>query len=207
MEKNFTGQDSLRLINEMINQAKNNIQKGAADSMILWGYATAIVAIANFILLHTIDIPYYSFHIWWLMIPVSIINGIINRKKEKESVVKTHIDKIISSAWRGFAISIILFLIIIFGTIFLTHSGVLTWVITPVILTILGLAQYVTATACRYKLFFYAAAIFWGGALLCLISFYIFPGPDIQFILLAVCMISGLAIPGHMLNKKAGQNV
>jgi uncharacterized membrane protein len=207
MEKNFTEQDSLRLINEMINQAKNNVQKGAADSMILWGYATAILAIANFVLLHTLNIPHYSFHIWWLTILVNIINAIIKRKKEKESVVKTHIDKIVSSAWIGFLISIIIFLIVIFSTVFLTHSLVLVWVITPVILTILGLAQYVTATACRYKLFFYAAFIFWGGALLCLISLYIFPRSDIQFILLAVCMISGLAIPGHMLNKKATQNV
>jgi uncharacterized membrane protein len=207
MEKNFTEQDSLILINEMINQAKNNVQKGAANSMILWGYATTIVAITNFILLHTLDKTYSSYNIWWLMILVGVISAIINRKKEKESVVKTHIEKIVSSAWSGFVISVIIFLIIIFGTVFLTQSEVLTWVITPVILTIMGLAQYVTATACRYKLFFYGAAIFWAGALFCIISFYLFPGPGTQFIILAACMILGLAMPGHMLNKKAIQHV
>ena len=207
MEKNFTEQDSLRLINEMINQAKNNVQKGSANSMILWGYATAVVAIINFVLLHILDKPYYSFHIWWTMILVGIISATITREGDKEATVRTHIDKIISSAWNGFSISVVIFLIITFSIVFLTESWALTWVITPVILTILGLAQFVTATACRYKLFFYAAGIFWGGALVCLISFYIFPRADIQFILLAICMVLGLAIPGHMLNKKAEQNV
>ncbi|MDR2949386.1 MAG: hypothetical protein LBV71_09275 [Prevotella sp.] len=207
MEKNFTEQDSLRLINEMINQAKNNVQKGSANSMILWGYVTAIVAITNFILLHTLEIPYYSFHIWWIMILVGVISTVMTRRSDKEATVRTHIDKIVSSAWNGFSISVVIFLIIIFTTVYLTRSWALTWVITPVILTIMGLAQYVTATACRYKLFYYAAGIFWGGALVCLISFYIFPRADIQFILLAICMVLGLAIPGHMLNKKATQNV
>jgi hypothetical protein len=207
MEKNFNEQDSLRLINEMINLAKNNVKEGAADSMVLWGYTAAVAAIANFIFLHTLDKPYYSYHIWWAMVLTAIISSVINRRKDKKSLIKTHIDKIVSSAWRGFAISNIVFLIIIFGTIYLTRSGALTWIITPVILTLVGFAQYVTATTCRYRLFFYAAGIFWSGALVCLISFYIFPRPDIQFILLAICMISGLAIPGHMLNKKANRNV
>lgn len=207
MEKDFTQQESLKLINEMINQAKNNVQKGAADSMILWGYATAIVAIANFVLLHTLDKPYMSFHIWWAMILVGIISAILNRRKEKSEIVKTHIDRIVSSAWNGFAISNIIFLISVFGIIYLTNSWVITWIIMPVILSIMGLAQYVTAIACRYKLFLYAACIFWGGALVCLISFYIHPQSDIQFIILAACMILGLAIPGHMLNKKAHNNV
>jgi len=207
MEKYFSEQDSLNIINEMINKAKNNIQKGSADSMILWGYSAAITAILNFILLHILDKPYLSFHIWWLMVPVGIISAILNKRKEKEYIVKTHIDKIISSAWNGFIISNIIFLITIFGTVFLTNSWAMTWVITPVILTLMGLAQYVTATACRYRLFLYAACIFWGGALVCLISFFIFPRSDVQFIILAACLIAGLAIPGHMLNRKANSNV
>lgn len=207
MEKNFTEQDSLRLINEMISQARNNVQKGSADSMILWGYATAIVAIANFVLLYTLEKPYYSFNIWWAMVLVGIVSRIMNNRNDKSSIVKTHIDKIISSAWDGFAISVIIFLIIVFTSCFLTHSYTQTWIITPVILAILGLAQYVTATACRHKLFYYAAIIFWCGALVCLASFFIFPQAGTQFIILAICMILGLAIPGHVLNRKAKENV
>lgn len=203
MEKNLTEQDSLRLINEMITQAKNNVQKGAADSMILWGCATAVIAIGNIILLHVLTPAYLSFHIWWAMILVGIVSAIMNHRKDKTTIVWTHIDKIVSSAWTGFVISNIVFLIIIFGTIKLTESWAMTWVITPVILTLVGLAQYVTATACRYKLFFYAAAIFWGGAIVCLISFFIFPTSYIQFFILAACMILGMVIPGYMLNKKA----
>lgn len=207
MEKNFSEQDSLQLINEMINQAKNNVEKGAANSMILWGYATAIIAIANIVLLHILDKPYQSFYVWWVMVLVGIFSHFINRKQKRISTVKTHIDKIVSSAWMGFVISNVIFLIVIFGVVYLSQSWTVTWVITPVILTMMGLAQFVTATACRYKLFLYAAGVFWGGALVCLVSFYFYPQSDIQFIILAACMILGLVVPGHMLNKKAKENV
>ncbi|MBN9301531.1 MAG: hypothetical protein J0I03_07050, partial [Dysgonomonas mossii] len=80
MENNFTEQDSLKLINEMISQARNNFQEGGIRTSIFSGYVVAATALANFILIHTLDDPNQSFWIWLTMIPMIIISRIIKRR-------------------------------------------------------------------------------------------------------------------------------
>ena len=66
METKFTEQESLVIINEMINRTRNNIQKGSANSMIYNGYAVAFTAILNFILLLLLPEAdrNWSFSVW-----------------------------------------------------------------------------------------------------------------------------------------------
>lgn len=206
MEKNFSEQDSLKLINEMISQARNNFQKGRSNSSIFCGYVVAATAFANFILIHTMEDPNLSFWIWLVMIPMMIISGIISRKHQRESTVRTHIDKIVSNIWNAFAISIGILLISIYGTAYAVHSSYLGILITPVILTMMGSAQYATSVVCRFKPYLYGALIFWAGALLCVGS-YLLKEFSLQFVILGVCAILGLSIPGHIANKKAEGNV
>lgn len=207
MESKFNEQDSLKLINEMIVQAKNNIRKGAADSMIFCGYTVAIVAVINFVLLNVLDKPYQSYWIWLLMIPMTFINFFIDKKKEKDSMVRTHIDKIVWSIWRAFVISVVLLLGTVFGLVYIANSWALVLIFTPLFLILMGLSQFVTATACRFKPYYYGAYVFWGGVVVCVSSFAIFPRADVQFIILALCMIFGFCVPGHIINRKAEQYV
>ncbi|MFT4224374.1 hypothetical protein [Dysgonomonas sp.] len=193
MEKNFSEQDSLKLINEMISQARNNFQKGRSNSSIFCGYVVAATAFANFILIYTMEDPNRSFWIWLTMIPMMIVSGIISRKHQRQSTVRTHIDKIVSSIWNAFAISIGILLISIYGTAYAVNSSYLGVLITPVILTMMGSAQYATSVACRFKPYLYGALIFWGGALAC-VGCYLLREFSIQFIVLGVCAILGLSI-------------
>ncbi|WP_165024034.1 hypothetical protein [Dysgonomonas sp. ZJ279] len=202
MEKEFNGQESLTLINEMISQARNNFRKETANRVIFVGYSVAVVAIMNLILVHTLPNPNQSYWIWLLMIPMSIINVCIAKKQDKQALVKTHIDKIIGAIWRAYGYSIIVLLLVIFGTTAIINAAYLPLLITPIILTLTGLAQYATATACRFKPYFYGAAIFWIGVLLCIGSYCTGNG-SIQFIILAAAFIAGFAIPGQLLNRKA----
>lgn len=206
MEKKLNEKESLELINEMISQARFNLHEKSGLSTIIAGCAVAFVALLNFVLLYSLPNLYLSFHVWWLMIPLSMINGFIGRRIDRGLIVKTHIDRIVGSVWRGFGYSIIVFLIAIFGLVFITKLWVLTIVITPVILILVGLAQYATATACRFKPYFYGSFIFWGGALLCLVSYLLEQG-NFQFIILALCMILGFVIPGFIANKRAKEHV
>jgi hypothetical protein len=206
MEKNFNEQDSLRLINEMISQARNNFQKGRSNSSIFCGYVVAATAFANFILIQTLENPHQSYWIWLVMIPMMIISGIIARKHIEHSTVRTHIDNIVSGIWNAFAISIGILLISIYGTAYAKNSGYLGILITPVILAMMGAAQYATSVAFRFKPYRYGALVSWGGALACVGS-YLLREFSIQFIILGVCAILGLSIPGHIANKKAEGNV
>ena len=208
MENNFNEQDSLRVINEMVAQVKSNIQIGAASSMIISGYTVASIAVLNIILIHTLNNPYMSFWIWALMIPFSIILHFIEKKKDRKAIVKTYMDKIVGKAWEAFGYSIIVLLIVIFGMVYVYNTWLFTTLITPVVLTLTGLAQYATATTTKFKPFLWGAFSFWCGAILCMLLLPLFgKTTEIQFVILAVCMILGFCVPGHILNSKAERNV
>jgi hypothetical protein len=216
MERKLNEQESLAIINEMIDRARNNVQKGSATSLIYNGYAVVIVAILNFTLLHLLPKDYanYSFIVWWLMLPSAIIDHFLKRKIDRSSIVKTQIDGIISAIWKAFGVSIILLLVILFSMAY-------SWIalaqeprfyyfaaITPVIMLMTGMAEFAMAKACRYKPFMWGAVCFWIGAVLCMLFAYILVRDgSIQFLVLAACMIAGFIVPGHKLNKLARNNV
>ena len=202
--KILTEQESLSIINEMIHQTREYFQKGAANISIFWGYYIATIALLNFILLQIPDIARYSYSGWLLTIPGIFVSILISRKKN--ILVKTHINTIISHIWIAFGVSAFIFI----GILYITASAVtipaLPIIITPVILTMMGIAQYATAAACKFKLYVYSAMIFWAGALICTFTYFT-DRSDYQFIVMAVCMIAGLVIPGHILNSKADKDV
>jgi MFS family permease len=204
----FSEQEGMAVIAEMIERARNNVQRGAGNSMVLWGSAIAVIAILNFILL-LIFMNNHVFWVWALCFPVGIIEFVMNRKHEKEAMVKTHIDNIIKGIWRSFSIFTVLFLLIVFSCGFFKYLVSYFWLINPIIMLATGTGMYGTAIACRFKLFMTGAVIMYTGALLCgatilagKMEFFIS-----QFVILAICMFLSLVIPGMMLNKIAKKDV
>ena len=65
---------------------------------------------------------------------------------------------------------------------------------SPVILSMVGTTQFVTACVFRNKMWYAIAALFWAGAVTCA-----FLTADLHLIVFAVCMIFGYIIPGHVL--------
>jgi len=207
MENKINEQDSLLIINEMIARAKDNIKIGAANAMITAGYSVAVIAILNIILLNVLPQPGMSFWVWTLMIPVSFVNMLIDRRQDKSAIVKTHIDRIIGATWSAFGYSVSFLLVVIFGMVFALNTWVFTILITPSILILMGLAQYVMAIASRYKPFYWGSYVFWIGSVLCVLSVLLLKNTYLQFVILAACVVVGFCIPGHMLNSKAKKNV
>lgn len=207
MESKFSEQQSLALISEMIVQARNNLQKGSGNTMIFNGTIVSILAMLNVILALVLPNPNQSFWIWTLMIPCSYINRLISKKVNKNTMVRTHIDTIISYTWRGFGYANWTLL----GVIFIIGFGMkfyeVFFLINPTILVLTGLAEFVTAKACRFKPYEYGAFIMWVGALPCVLLFWVTDNVVIaQFFILSICMISGFVIPGYLLNKKAKES-
>ena len=211
METKFTEQESLAIINEMINRARNNFQKGSGNSMIFYGLLVSVIAILNVILAFIfikkgVDAN-LSFWIWSLMIPAVYVGYLIEKKVERESIVKTHIDSVISTIWSGYMLSICVFLAIIFCIGFGKRFFEVFYLINPVILVLIAFAEYVSAKTCRFKPYLYGAVIMWLGALLCIASMWSWEPVFVQFFILAICMFFGFVIPGLKLNKLANQNV
>ena len=216
METKFTEQESLAIINEMVDRARNNVQKGAANSLIYNGYAVGIVALLNFILLHLLPetLLNYSFMVWWLMIPSAVIDYFVQRRVDRSAIVRTQIDGIIHAIWRGFGISCVILLIILFSMAY-------SWIalaqgprfyyfaaITPTIMLMTGMAEFIMAKVCRYQPFFWGAVCFWAGAILSFVFTYlIIRDGSIQFLVLAACMIVGFVVPGRRLNQLANRHV
>ncbi|MDR3132840.1 MAG: hypothetical protein LBU42_02305 [Prevotellaceae bacterium] len=214
METKFTEQESLAVISEMINRARNNIHKGAGTFMIYWGYMVAIAALLNVILayvLHSLSIPTnYSFLIWWIMVPAWIVSFILEKKIDRSAIVKTHIDHFISSIWKAFGISNIIFLFIIFGLSYaLQEFNHFFYLTNPIILLFTGIGEFATAKMSRFRPFLHGAIAQWIGSSTCALSIMLFKngnGVLVQFIILAICMVIGFIIPGYKLNKLAKES-
>ena len=198
MEQNFTHEQSLTLINEMINRARNNvITKGY--SLIYWGYVTAVLAIANFILWQMFDNTSNSFHVWLVMIPAMVAGYFIERRSQREKLVKTQIDHIVGMIWAGFFISFVVFTVVIHVIAYRTECLNIFALNIPVILTMFGMGHFVNACAFRFKMWYAFAAVSWAGAIACCAFLQV----EMHLIIFAVCMIAGLAVPGHILNYQA----
>jgi len=209
METKFTEQESLAIINEMIDQARNNVQKGSANSMIYNGYAVALVAVLNFILLYLLpkEIQYWANWVWMLMIPSSFVSRYVQSRVDRSAIVKTQIDRIIHSLWSGFSISVAVLLTILFSMSFAFHTWHYFAAITPTIMIMVALAEFGVAKACRFKPFLWGAIGFWAGALVCVFfTFIVLRNGAFQLLVLAVCMIFGFVIPGYKLNKLAKES-
>jgi hypothetical protein len=216
METRFTEQESIAVINEMIVRVQKNIRKGSGNSMIYWGYAVAFTAMLNFIFLFFpegngsawFNGRALAFHVWWLMLPCAVISLLLDRKRNKDAVVKTHLDSIIKSIWHGFALSYMVVLGVIFAIGLITNVWSTCFLISPVVLVLTGFGNYVTAKVSRFAPFRYGAYCMFAGAVICCAPVFIDALPfRYEFLVLAVSMILGFVVPGTMLNKKADHNV
>ena len=83
----------------------------------------------------------------------------------------------------------------------------LFYLINPVILVLIGFAEFVSAKTYRFKPYLYGSCIMWLGALTCIALMWT-PEPIIfQLLIMAICMFLGFVIPGYKLNKLAEENV
>lgn len=209
MENKLNEQESLQLITDMINQARNNFRKGAGNSMLFWGYTIATLSILNYVLLAVLKGPAVSmaYTVWALTIPFFFINYFYVRKKQNKALVKSHIDKVIGNVWTSTFISFIIVIFICYYFAYGFNSWVPYTLIVPLILAIGGSALYITAKLCRFKPYEYGAITFWLSSILSVIITIAMNNAEIQFIIAAVSMIIGYVIPGHIANRKAKENV
>jgi len=189
-EKMMSGEESLRIIIEMINKTKVNIQQGNFH-LLFWGWLIIACSLGEYFL---VNFAHYAHHyyVWFLAIPgglVSMTYGFVNGRKAK---VHTYADRLYIWVWMGFLFS--------FFVLFAIHSKSLE-TISPYIMMLAGFATFISGFIIKFKPLIIGAFCFWIIAVI--ISFV---NPSIGMLGMPVAMLTGYLIPGYMLKYKVSHD-
>jgi hypothetical protein len=188
METNekMTGEESLRIITEMINKTKINIRQSSFH-LLFWGWLIFVCSMSDYLLWKFTDFT-HPFYVWILVVPgalVSIVYGFITGRKEK---VHTYADRLYMWTWMGFMISAIVLFIVQWQRMDL---------VAPYILMLAGFPTFLSGIILKFKPLVIGGIIFW------LIAVIVsFAGPSVAPLGMPVAVITGYLIPGYMLKNK-----
>lgn len=207
-EKQLTEKESLALITQMINKAKDSYHATGMGAM-MWG---AIIAICSMVKLSEIHFDYrLPFDIYLLTIVAIIPQIFLTIREKKERKVKTYDDAYMDYIWLGFGICIFLL-------IFITNAVFRVWepvaieyreltghrspfrfseFISPLFLLLYGLPTFITGAACKFK------PMLWGGIfcwVCCLVT--VFTTIKIDLLLTAASAIMAWFIPGILMERE-----
>lgn len=185
-EKLMTGEESLRIITDMINKTKVNIRQGIFH-LLFWGWLIMICSLSEYILYRFTDFasPWY---VWLLVIPgvfVSMVYGYVNGRKAK---LHTYADMIYLWTWMGFLFSAIVLFIIVSKDM---RS------VPPLILILAAIPTFISGFIIKFRPLIAGGITFW---ILALVAY--FGGPEIGPLAVPVAMLTGYLIPGYLLKSK-----
>ena len=181
-ETPLTEHESLRIIQEMITAAKNDV-KADAFIFLLWGYLVLIASITQFILL-TLNVDHNGTP--WLLMPLGgLITIIYVIRKNKKIRTKTHVSEFLKFIWIAFGVALGILM-------FCTTIPVLQMM--PLIMMLYGVGLFLSGGALKFKPLIAGGIFCW----ICAIA-----GFEIQSIyqllILALAVLGGYVIPGHLL--------
>ncbi len=185
--ENFSPQDSIELIQSMINKTKNAV----ADSSIfflLWGWVVFSACVLQYILKNVVQYQQH-YHAWFLIIigiAGSVYIGVQKGRKEK---VKTYVSESVEQLWMGIGISYFV-LAFIFAKIGYQHSF-------SFYILLYGIGCFVTGRLIKFS------PLVWGGIgawLLAVLSGYL--DYDTNILVTAAAILISYIIPGYMLRMK-----
>ena len=185
-DEKMTGEESLRIITEMINKTKINIRQSSFH-LLFWGWLIFTCSLTDYLLWKFTDFshPYY---VWILVFPGTLVSlgyGFVTGRKTK---VQTYADRIYMWTWMGFMIAAIVLFIIQWKRMDL---------IAPYILLLAGFPTFISGIILKFKPLVAGGIIFW------IISVIVsFAGPSIAPLGMPVAVITGYLIPGYILRNK-----
>lgn len=190
-ETDFSPQESLAVIQSMINTARNQFSENG-HLYLLWGWVVFFCSIAQFVLLNYFD--YKQHAIVWSLTWVAFIYQMIYlaRTKRKEKI-KTYADRIIAFVWIAFVV-----LMFLFGFLFGREMGDDYYkLISPGFLALYGMPTFLSGIILRFRPLIVGGVSCW---LLSVAAGYV--PYNYQLLLLSAAMIVAWIVPGYLLRKK-----
>ena len=207
----MTEQESLQLISQMINKAKDNYHESGIGP-ILWGSVITTCSLVTFFRIkYNFDLP---FDIWLLTLIAIVPQIFIVAKEKRMNKVRAYDDKMMDYTWTCFGISIFLLIFInasiiqALNPVFQTYIDVkgarpdfnYSSFSTSFFLLLYGIPTIITGGTRNFKPMLYGGILCW---VCCIISVY--TKTDWDMLLTAIAAIGAWLVPGIILwrrNKK-----
>ena len=191
-EKALNPEESLRVIRESIDLAKNNLSENGFQ-FLLWGWLVVLACTADYYLAVILQHPKH-YMAWLLMVVVGMPVSLIYewRRDKREPGARSLIQDWYGRVWMAFGIS--LFLVI--ALVVPAHQSPV-----PFILVLAGFATFVSGDLLRFRPLQYGALAMWAGAGACLAL-----APPEHLLVQAAATVLGYLIPGYLLNAKVRQH-
>jgi hypothetical protein len=191
-EKNLTEQESLLIIQQMINTAKQE-QKDDGRGWILWGWLLFLASILTYVNLDTHwFVPYYFWNIFGGISLVLLLYNVVRYFFfQKRQRVRTYTGELFEKLNVGFILSLMLIIVAM-------NRGVDPLRGFPLLIGLYGFWVLIYGTALNFKPSIIAAYITWalGFAALFANSF------QTVMLLHGVAVLCGYIIPGHIANRE-----
>lgn len=190
----MTGQESLRIIEEMISTAKSQFSENG-HLYLLWGWLIFFCSIAQFLLLHVFN-SFWHWSVWLLTWVAIVYQYVYVRRKIRKRTVRTYADSVVGTVWLAFIIVLTLMAGVI-GNIFQAQGKDFYLMINPLLLLIYGLPTFITGSVLKFKPLWLGGIGCWALSIITALM----PG-DWQTLMLAPAMLIAWIVPGYMLRAR-----
>lgn len=194
-QENFSPQDSLKLIQNMITKTRQDMGNNSSY-FLLWGWITFVACVGQFVLK---NVFYYEKHylVWLLIIPGIIISIYMGIKEQRSQKVNTYVGDSMKYLWMGMGISFFVLSMILSG---------LGWnnSIFPFFIMLYGLGTFVSGQFLQFRPLIYGGIAAWALAIGSAYSNY-----DYQMLFAAGAILVSYIIPAYMLRyrNKSSRNL
>jgi hypothetical protein len=193
-EENISGEESLAIIESMINKAKNQFSENGF-MYLLWGWVILFCSLAQFILKTVIDYPKH-YLVWMLTWVAVLIQIIYLTRRERRRKVKTYTDDIVGYVWMTFVI-----LMVLTGFLIGRSPGIRSeTLITIIFLALYGMPTFLSGIILKFRPLVIGGICCW---VLTIIS--VFVSPDYRLLFLAAAVVIAWIIPGYLLRARYRQ--
>lgn len=192
MEENFSPQQSLQLIQSMIDKTKANISYNRIY-FLLWGWLTFIGITGQFLL--KVVFHYRHHYLVWLLTLVGVVFSLLyTARRHRGAGAKTYIGEAMGYLWSGMAVS---FFVLSFIITFLRVEKSGRLYCYPFFILLYGLGTFVSGKILQFRPLVVGGVFNW--LLACAAVFFPF---DYQLLFAAAAILTSYIIPGHLLQPQ-----
>lgn len=188
--KQLNSQESLELIQRMIDSTRTRYEKNGGSMFLIWGYTSIAVAVLYALARHFTGNPVWGW-VWWA-IPVVGWSITWATAKSRVKTVTTYVDRVVNTVWAvvgAFAVAFPL------AAMFSWPLGLS---IIPIEAMLLCMGVIMTGALIKVR------SLLICGMVAALLSFLMFfTSGDYWVYIFAAMFAVGMVIPGHILNHRA----